>query len=182
MRIERALIDGASWSPRARAACGLLAAGVQQRLTVADRLLAELSIAGAIRYRRMLRSALLDIAGGADAVSEMDFIRFCKRNGLPRPTHQVVRPDSNGRRRYLDATLVGPTGTVVRVEIDGALHLLVRSYWDDMARGNDLSIAGEVALRFPSVVIHDNDPHAVDQLRRALQLSGRSAHISARAS
>jgi hypothetical protein len=125
---------------------------------------------------------LIDIAGGAQAVSEIDFLRFCRRNGFPRPLLQVVRRDSAGRRRYLDATLKGPTGRIVRVEIDGALHLLVRRYWDDMSRGNELSIAGELLLRFPSFVIHDDDSNAVAQLARALDMSGRSAHFAARVS
>ena len=67
----------------------------------------------------------------------------------------------------------------MRVEIDGALHLLVRTYWDDMSRGNELSIDGETQLRFPSVAIHLNDPTALDQLRRALGLSESSAHVAA---
>jgi hypothetical protein len=179
VRIERALVDGAAWSLRSRSGCGLLAAGVQQRLTVAGKLLAELDEAGAIRHRRILRAALIDIDGGAQAVSEIDFIRFCRRHGFPMPIRQVMRRDVNGKRRYLDATLIGPSGTVVRVEIDGALHLLVRTYWDDMFRGNELSIAHETALRLPSVVLHDDDPHAVDQIRRALGLSGPSARLSA---
>jgi hypothetical protein len=180
--IERALVDGAAWSGRPRTACGLLAAGVQQRLTTGGRLLAELAEAGRIRHRRILHAALIDIEGGAQAVSEIDFIRFCRRHGFPEPIRQVVRRDANGRRRYLDATLVGPTGKVVRVEIDGALHLVVRTYWDDMSRGNELSIARETALRMPSIVLHHNDPIAVDQIRRALNLSGPSAHLSAQAS
>ncbi len=182
VRIERALVDAAAWSPRPRTACGILAAGVQQRLTTAARLMVTLDRAGAIRYRQILRSALVDIAGGADAVSEIDFIRFCRRNRLPRPQHQQVRRDPDGRRRYLDATLVGPTGAVVRVEIDGALHLVVSTYWDDMSRGNELAISRETALRFPSALIYLDDPRIVDQLRRALHLSGPSAPTAARAS
>lgn len=76
----------------------------------------------------------MDIEGGAQAMSEIDFVHFCKRNDLPKPRLQVVRRDSNGRRRYLDATLETP-GHVVRVEIDGALHLVATTYWADMARG-----------------------------------------------
>src|SRR3954466_16197878 len=37
VRVERALVDAAVWSTRPRSACGVLAAGVQQRLTTADR-------------------------------------------------------------------------------------------------------------------------------------------------
>lgn len=157
VRVERALVDAAAWGTGARTGCGILAAGVQQRLTTASRLIVELDAAGAVRHRRILRAALLDIAGGAQAVSELDFLAFCARNGPPRPILQVVRHDPGGRRRYLDATLVGPTGVIVRVEIDGALHLVVNTYWADKLRGNELTIAGEPVMRFPSIVIHDND-------------------------
>lgn len=182
VRVERALVDAAVWSTRPRPACGILAAGVQQRLTTVDRLQDELERAGQVRFKRLLRSALVDIGGGAQAVSEIDFGRFCRRNGLPAPVRQVVRTDRNGRRRYIDATLVGPSGRRVRVEIDGALHLVVETYWDDMYRDNEVSIAGERQIRLPSYVMHANDPDAVDQLRRALDLSGRQAQDSARAS
>jgi hypothetical protein len=180
--IERALIDAGAWVTRARSACGLLAAGVQQGLTTAPRLLEELDGAGRIRHRRLMARALVDIDGGAQAVSEMDFLRFCLRHSFPRPVLQVVRMDERGRRRYLDATLQAPDGRLVRVEIDGALHLVVQTYWNDMWRNNDLAIGRELALRFPSYVIHANDPDAVAQLRRALNLSGPSAQTAAQAS
>ena len=179
VRMERALVDGAAWSARPRTACGFLAAGVQQRLTEPSRLLETLEQAGQIRFKRLLRSALVDIEGGAQAVSEMDFTRFCRRNRLPEPQRQVVRRDRDGRRRYLDAVLVGPTGRVVRVEIDGALHLVVQTYWDDMYRDNEASIARETQLRFPSFAIHADDRKALEQLRRALDLSGPEAQDAA---
>jgi hypothetical protein len=175
VRVERALIDAAVWSRSPRTACGVLAAGVQQRLAQPARLLEELHGAGAVRHRRVLSAALLDIGGGAQAVSELDFLRFCRRHGLPRPELQAVRTDASGRRRYLDATLRGAGGRVVRVEIDGALHLVVRTYWDDMSRGNKLVIGDERVLRFPSFVIYADDASAVQQLRRALGLSGPRA-------
>lgn len=178
VRIQRALIDAASWSRSPRTACGLLAAGIQQRLTQIDRLHDELDKAGAIRHRRVLRMALIDIEGGAQAMSEIDFLRFCRRNGFPRPALQQVRYDSHGRRRYLDATFKRRDGRLVRAEIDGALHLVVRTYWNDMSRGNELTIGNETVLRFPSYVIHANDAQAVDQLRRALDLSGPERSIA----
>jgi hypothetical protein len=155
-----------------------LAAGVQQRLTTASALRAELEGAGAVRHRRVLLSALVDIEGGAQAVSELDFLKFCRRNGLPKPTLQEVRVDSFGRRRYLDASLRRNDGGVIRVEVDGALHLVASTYWSDMARGNDLVIGNERVLRFPSYVIHSNDPIAVNQLRRALGLSVSARSIA----
>jgi hypothetical protein len=178
VRMERALVDGASWSRSPRTACGLLAAGVQQRATTASRLRSELESAGAIRHRNLLLRALTDIEGGAQAMSELDFLQFCRRNGLPRPRLQVVRLDHLGRRRYLDATFRRADGGLVRVEVDGALHLVVRTYWDDMSRGNELAINDERVLRFASYVIHANDPAAVDQLRRALGLSGSEQSLA----
>lgn len=171
VRVERALVDAAVWSSSARTACGVLAAGVQQRLTTADRLRDELEAAGAVRHKRLLLAALTDIGGGAQAVSELDFVRFCRRHGLPKPVLQAVRVDDRGRRRYLDATLTTADGRLVRIEVDGALHLIASTYWSDMARGNDLVIGGERVLRFPSYVIYANDPLAVEQLQRALNLS-----------
>jgi hypothetical protein len=156
----------------------VLAAGVQQRLVTPAALRVELEGAGAVKHRRTLLSALVDIEGGAQAVSELDFVRFCRRNGLPRPTLQEVRIDSFGRRRYLDATLRRQDGGVIRVEVDGALHLVASTYWSDMARGNDLVIGNERVLRFPSYVIHANDPTALAQLRRALGLSVSNGSIA----
>lgn len=176
-RVERSLIDAAAWSPTGRAACGILAASVQQRLTTADRLLRALDTVGAINRRRLLASCLVDIGGGAQAVSELDFLRFCRRHGLPQPRQQVVRLDAAGRRRYLDAVLVGPNKKPVRVEIDGALHLVALTYWSDMARDNELYLARSHGLRFPSFAVRADDPVVVDQLRRALGLAAASSQV-----
>jgi hypothetical protein len=173
--IERALVDAAVWSPRPRTACGVLAAGVQQRLTTARRLQEVLEGAGRVRHRRLLLSVLADIEGGAQAVSEIDFLRFCRRHGFPKPTLQS-RADTKGKRRYLDATFIRSDRRLIGVEIDGAAHLLVTTYWHDMRRLNDLVIDGRRVLRFPSAAIYADDPDAVAQLRAALQ----HGHVSER--
>lgn len=90
VRIERALVDAAVWSPAPRTACGLLAVGVQQRRTTVPRLRTVLEDAGSVRHRRLLLSVLTDIEGGAQAVSELDFLRFCRRHRLPRPHYRSV--------------------------------------------------------------------------------------------
>ena len=41
-----------------------------------------------------------------------------------------------------------------------------------MHRDNELAIARETLIRVPSFAIHSDDPRAVDQLRRALDVSG----------
>lgn len=168
--VERSAIDAAAWTRDVRGACGLLAAVVQQRLSIAPKLRVALQEAGGIRHVRMLRAVLLDIEGGAQALSEVDLGRICRRYGLVLE-RQVVRLDRQGRRRYVDARVSAPGGRSVLVEIDGALHLVVASYWADMARGNELVISGGRVLRFPSIALR-TDEHAVgNQLRRACGLS-----------
>lgn len=169
-RVERSLIDAAAWTAHARHACGLLAAGVQQRLTTAQSLRQELGRAGSIRHRYQLLLALHDIEGGAQALSEIDFGRLCRRYGLPTPVRQVVRRDRTGRRRYVDATFVDRHGQVWHVEIDGGIHLRPTTYWQDMQRGNELVIARGRLLRFPTVAFRLDAEMVADQIRRALQL------------
>jgi len=174
-RVERSAIDAAGWSPRVRPACGLVAAVVQQRLSTGPRLLVALDAAGAIRHRRALRLALYDITGGAEALSEIDFVSMCRRYDLGRVIHQAVRLDAEGRRRYLDALIESDSGAQVACEVDGAVHLLPGTYWDDMSRANELLIAGQAVLRFPTVALRLDEARAADQIRRALIAIGRAA-------
>lgn len=169
--VERSAIDAAAWTKDRRAACGLLAAVVQQRRTTAPRLLAALKEAGQVRHATLLRSVLHDIAGGAQALSEVDLGRIARKAGLELVGRQVVRTDGHGRRRYVDAEVRSPeTGRSVLVEVDGALHLVAASYWEDMRRGNELVIAKAPVLRFPTVALHLEEDAVVDQLRRACGL------------
>jgi hypothetical protein len=164
---ERSAICAASWMSNPRSSAGLLAAVVQQRLSTAPRLLEELQWAGRIRHRRLMRFTLQDIDGGAQALTEIDFGRMCRRHGFHITARQVVRLDGKGRRRYLDGVVSCADGKEVAFEVDGAPHLEVLSYWDDMERSNELVIAGQSLLRFPSVIVRTDERRVVDQLRRA---------------
>lgn len=166
-----ALVRAAGTFDGARPACGLLAAAVQQRLVKCLSVRLSLERACRVRHHRELLAAVADIAGGSDALSEIDFVRLCRRHGLPRPLQQRVRPDPRGRRRYLDASWRRHDGRLVVVEVDGALHLLVRRWWDDQLRQNELSLADALVLRFPTVVLRAEEALVVDQLRRALLLT-----------
>jgi very-short-patch-repair endonuclease len=166
--VERSAIDAASWSTSTRTCAGLLAAVVQQRLSTPQRLLETLNSAGRIPQRRLMRLTLTDISGGAEALSEIDFGQLCRRYGLRIALRQEVRRDAQGRRRYIDGVITDPSGARVAFEVDGALHLAVRNYWDDMARGNELVIAGQPVLRFPSMIVRTEPALVADQLRRAL--------------
>lgn len=165
-----ALVIAASSFLSPRPACGLLAAAVQQRLVRSADLRRALTVAIRTRHRAVLLAGVADIAQGADALSEIDFVRLCRRFGLPQPMQQVVRRVSGGRRRYLDATWRRRDGRLVVVEIDGALHLNARNWWDDQDRQNEIALGDALILRFPSVVVRTDPQRVADQLRRALLL------------
>jgi hypothetical protein len=164
-----ALLVAAGTFAKARPACGILAAGVQQRLVSATQFQHALDAAPRVRHHALLLSAARDIAQGAEALSEIDFVRLCRRFRLPQPRHQAVRAEPGGRRRYLDAEWRCRDGRVVAAEVDGALHLTPRRWWDDQLRQNELTIAGTLVLRFPSAVVRAEPALVADQLRRLLR-------------
>jgi hypothetical protein len=163
----RAIIDAAAWTPKPRVACALMAASVQQRVVPVSALRKELAAAGGLRHGTILRSILADIEGGADSLSEIDFIKLARKAGLRPPIQQSIRFDSSGRRRYLDADF----GTFA-VEVDGAFHLYALNYWADARRQNDLVLGGDRILRFPSIAIRIEEDVVLAQLRRAQQVFG----------
>jgi very-short-patch-repair endonuclease len=169
VRVARALIDTAAWSKHPRRAATLLAAGVQQRLTTADRLLEELGRAGRIRHRRLMAAVLHDVAGGAQALSELDLLRLCRKHDLPEPRRQVVRRDQDGRRRWLDAVFILPDGTELVVEVDGAAHMCIEQYADDLDRMNQLITEGKVVLRVAAVTLRLDGDRFAAQLAMLLR-------------
>jgi len=167
-RIARSLLDAAAWSRSDDAARSILAAGVQQRLARADHLAAVLARFPTIRGHALLASTLADIAGGAEALSELDFARLTRRYRLPEPDRQVIRVDGGGRRRWLDA--FWDEARLV-VEVDGLWHMEAAAWWADMHRDNDLTISGLRVLRFPAFALRDTPSVVAGQIRAALGLT-----------
>jgi hypothetical protein len=168
-RLPGALILAAATFESARPACAILAAGVQQRLTTADDLERALDAAPRLRHRARLLAAVADIGQGSQALSEIDFYSLCRRHRLPLPERQAVRSEPSGRRRYLDASWRRPDGRIVVAEVDGAIHLAVRRWWDDQLRQNEITLSDAMVLRFPSVVVRTEPDRVAAQLRRALR-------------
>ena len=165
-----AIVVAASTFDSPRLACGLFAAAVQQRIVRPDDLSDSLARVSRTRHRAALASAVADIAQGADALSEIDLVRLCRRFGLPAPIQQAVRKERGGRRRYLDASWRRRDGRLVVVEVDGALHLSARRWWDDQLRQNEITLGDALVLRFPSVIVRTQPGVVAAQLRRALLL------------
>ena len=164
--VARSVIDAATWSRSPRRACAILCAAVQQRLTTAERLAAELAVAGRVRHVAVMRAVLGDIAGGAHTLAEIDLGRLARRAGLASPRRQSYRRDPAGGVRYLDAEFDLPDGSVLVVEVDGRGHLEVQKWMDDLGRQNEVVIDGRTVLRFASLTIRLSEHKVVDQLRR----------------
>jgi hypothetical protein len=149
----------------------ILASGVQQRLVRVDQLLEALARIGhGLPRRELIIEALADIAGGAQALSELDFTRLVvKRFGLPEPSRQAGRKDQRGRQRWVDVMW---DDWKIMVEIDGAQHADVLQYWDDMDRGNGFQIDGYRVLRFPAWVVRQRPEYVAAQIRTALREAG----------
>jgi hypothetical protein len=152
-----------------RPACGMLAAAVQQRLITTDALSVSAEKAIRTKNRAAMLAAIGDIAMGAQALSEIDFARLCRSCGLPPPRQQEVRRESSGKRRYLDAAWDLANGQTLAVEVDGALHLAPKRWWNDQLRQNEIVLSGVLLLRYPSVVVRHESELVVEQLRRAFR-------------
>ena len=168
-RLPRSLVDAARWAATPDRACAVLAAGVQQRLARPADLRAVLQRMPTARRRALLLRTLDAIDGGAHSLAEIHLVRLCRREGLPEPEQQVARRDRAGRRRWLDAYW---SRWGVHVEIDGAAHLDVRVWWQDMQRQNEVWLRGDRILRFPAYLLRTQPTVVADTVRIALTAAG----------
>jgi hypothetical protein len=143
----RSAIDAGAWQRWPRFACALLAAVVQQRVCTVQRLAEALANAGRVRHRAHMRLAITDIAGGAQALGEIDVARLCRRFHLCPPNRQQVRRDPDGRLRYLDCEWVLEDGSIVVLEVDGSHHHSVEHWEADMKRERKVVISRRWVLR-----------------------------------
>jgi very-short-patch-repair endonuclease len=170
-RIARSLIDAAAWMPTDRGAMAILAAGVQQRLVRAQDLSQVMDRMGALHRRKLIGETIGDIAGGSQALSELDFTRQVIRAfRLPEPSRQAARRDARGRRRWTDVMW---DDYKIVVEIDGAQHAAdPLQRWDDMERDIDLGLDGYQSLRFPAWLVRANPEYVARKILEALRRAG----------
>jgi very-short-patch-repair endonuclease len=171
-RIARSLVDAAAWMPTDRGAMAVLAAGVQQRLVRVEDLSQVVERIETLRRRGLMNGVLGDIAGGAQALSELDFTRqVVRRYRLPEPSRQVARRDHHGRRRWIDVLW---DEWRVAAEIDGAQHEDPLQRWDDMDRDNGLITDGYRTLRFPAWLVRQDPASVAREVLTALRTAGYS--------
>jgi hypothetical protein len=167
--MARAVVDAAAWAGTPKEARIVLAAACQQRRVNPAELIDVVAAMPRVRRRRLIRTTLDDLEGGAQALSEIDFMALCRRFRLPRPDLHERRTDADGRVRYLDAYW---KEWRLHVEIDGAHHMDVRHWADDMLRQNQVWISGDRILRFPGWLVRARPGIVADQIRAALVASG----------
>jgi very-short-patch-repair endonuclease len=167
--IARAIVDAAAWAPTDDDARAIVAAAFQQGKVLASELEDVLKILPRHRRRALVEETALLAAQGAHAISELLLIKICHRHRLPLPEQQVRRTGAAGKVRYLDA--YWPQWRL-HVEVDGAWHLEVRSWWADMRRQNEVWTQGDRVLRFPAWVLMHRPAEVAAQLEAALTAAG----------
>ena len=160
----RSAIDAGAWQPHARYACGVLAAVVQQRICTAADLDAAMGTVGRVRHKQPMRLAIHDIAGGSEALSEIDVAAMCRRFDLRPPLRQRIRRDRSGRRRYLDCEWELADGRVVVLEVDGSHHLRVEHWEADIKRERAVVVSRRVVLRCTANEARHDQPAVVADL------------------
>ncbi len=173
-RIEPAVLLWAAYAADARAATGVLAAVVQQRLTTPTRLLVWLDTLHPVRRARTFRSILADVAGGSHSAAELDVLRMCRRHGMPLPNRQLDRHDNRGLRRWTDCEWDLPDGSVVLLEIDGAFHIEVRAASADKRRARRLAGPGRIQVACTADELR-REAHEVARDLIALGVPGRAS-------
>ena len=138
-----ATIHAAQWAASDRQAALLLCLPLQQRLVRSGDVLEAWRQVVRSPRREFLDAAVIDVCDGAQALSELDFARWCRRYRIPPPERQSVRSTPRGRI-YLDARWRG-----LAVEVDGGHHLIGLNPVDDALRANEVVIGGDRVLRLP---------------------------------
>ncbi len=171
-RLEPAILLFAGYEAPLRTAHGALAAVIQQRLTTPERMLQWAERLRPLRRARTFRTTLGEIAGGAHSTAELDVRRMCRRFGLPLPHRQRPRADRTGRNRWTDCEWDLPDGTTLVLEVDGAFHVEVMQYGDDMRRQRRLTTRTRLIVRATAFEVrHEAASVAADLI--ALGLPGR---------
>lgn len=165
----RAAVDAAIYARSADEARGILASVCQQGRATPDEIFEVLAVRRRLPRLNIIRATMLDIAGGAHSLSELDLLKLCRTFSLPQPDQQTLRVDAVGRRRYLDAYW---KRWQLHVEVDGSHHMDAEQWTDDMLRQNDIWIKGDTILRFPASMIRSRPALVARQLHMALEVKG----------
>ena len=131
-----ALLAGA-WTKSPEVAERRIAQTVQQQLCAVVTFRATLKQMPKHPRRQLLLEVFDDVAMGAHAGSELRYLRFCRKHGIPEPDEMQVKVRTSGTR-YLDARYKRQR---VSAEIDGGYHRESETWDADALRSLELAVA-----------------------------------------
>ncbi|WP_134738214.1 hypothetical protein [Nocardioides sp. 503] len=170
--LEPAVLLWAAYSAEPRAAHGVLAAVVQQRLTTAGRLVEWVDQLRPLRRSKPFKATLSLIDGGVQSMAELDVRRMCLRFAMPLPLRQRPRADRTGRVRWTDCEWDLPDGSVLVLEVDGSFHMEALEWRADLRRARRITTPTRTILRCSAFELrHEPAEVALDLV--ALGLPGR---------
>jgi len=94
-RLEPAVLLWAAYEAPERAAHGVIAATVQQRLTTPDRLIEWVDLLQPLRRAKAFKRTLSFVDAGAHSGAELEIGRMCRRFEMPQPTRQHRRSSTS---------------------------------------------------------------------------------------
>lgn len=169
LRAAPALLHAAGWATSARVAEARVAAAVQQRLVTPQQVRDAAAVLCRTPRRALVMTVLDDVELGAHARSELDFLAFLRRNGLPLPDRLQLVERPRTSRCYLDAWYERQR---VSVEVDGSHHRLVGPWESDLLRGSWLAVSHRddrvLQLRLTPGQLRHDEPEMAELFRRAL--------------
>lgn len=167
-RVAVAAVRAALWARSDRQAALLLTMPVQQGLVTVEDLAAEMFRVRRHKRRLFLHDVLLDLAGGAGSLGELDVLRGCRERGIPAPDAQVWRRTAGGTY-YLDFrwhrwSLV--------VEVEGIHHTWAQEVVKDALRQNTIALDGDTVLRIPLLGLRLCPDRFFAQIEAGLRTAG----------
>lgn len=171
-RLEPAVLLWAGYEAENRAAHGVLAATVQQRLTTPVRLIEWIDQLRPLRRARPFKRTMSFVDAGAHSGAELEVGRMCRRFEMPQPNRQVRRLDRFGRPRWTDAEWEIAGGKVVVLEVEGGFHIDVVEAAADARRSRRLTTPNRIMVRCTAYeLVHEMEEVAVDLI--GLGIPGR---------
>ena len=146
-RLEPAVLLWAAYEAPNRAAHGVIAATVQQRLTTSGRLIEWVDLLQPLRRAKPFKRTLSFVEAGAHSGAELEVGRMCRRFGMPQPTRQKRRKDRWGRPRWTDAEWDLADGHTIVLEVEGGFHTDVLEAAADARRSRRLTTRTRTVVR-----------------------------------
>lgn len=175
MRPAVAALHAALWAVTDRQAVLFLTMTVQQRLASAAEIAEALQEVRRDRRRGLITRVLVELAGGAGSLGELDVVAGLRRRGLPEPTRQAVRKRPSGRE-YLDCEF---RGYRLVLEIDGADHDKAAQRLSDVLRDVRLAAEGQTVIRIPLIAWRLDEEAVLDGLEQLFTARGWAAPAAA---